>query len=55
MSTKITKSCAGPNIRKEYHFRAKVDPIYVKLHFYFLRRLGPPTGPRYYFSKAVVS
>jgi len=34
MSTKITKSCAGPNIRKEYHFDAKMDPIYVKLHFH---------------------
>ena len=53
MSTKITKSCAGPNIRKEYHFDVKMGPIYVKLHFYFLRILGPPAGARHHFSKAL--
>ena len=41
MSTKVTKSCAGPNIRKEYHFDVKMDPIYVKLHFYFFTYIGP--------------
>ena len=31
----------GTNLRKECHFDAKMDPIYVKLHFDSLRKLVP--------------